>query len=193
MWNRRKNEEEPVKPAPASTAPAYPEPAREGIPVSTFPARSFEPETPRGTATIGKSVLIKGQIVAKEDLVIDGTVEGTVEAHDNRVTIGPNGRVVANVKGRDVVVVGTLKGNIEASGRVDIRKGANLVGDIRYAKISIEEGADLRGSLEMIRVEAKPEPKVEPAPVVEKVDKAPERPVATQQTLGGAHQTGPKK
>ena len=123
--------------------------------MSTAPARSFEPDVPRGTATIGKSVIIKGQIVSKEDLVIDGTVEGTVEAQENRVTVGPNGRVVANIKARDVVVLGQLKGNIEASSRVDIRKGANVVGDIRYAKISIEEGADLRGSLEMIRTETK--------------------------------------
>ena len=122
-----------------------------------MPARSYEPETPRGAATIGKSVLIKGQIFSKEDLVIDGNVEGSVEAQENRITIGPNGRVVANVKARDVVVLGQLKGNIEASGRVDIRKGANLIGDIRYAKIAIEEGADLRGSLEMIRVDVKPE------------------------------------
>lgn len=156
MWNRRKNEEEPVR--PMGSMPSAPEPAREGIPVSTMPARSFEPEVPRSAATIGKSVLVKGQILSKEDLVIDGSVEGSVEAQENRVTIGPNGRVVANIKARDVVVLGQLKGNIEASGRVDIRKGANLVGDIRYAKIAIEEGADLRGSLEMIRVEATPEP-----------------------------------
>jgi len=144
-----------------------------------MPARSYEPDVPRGAATIRKSVFIKGQILSKEDLVIDGSVEGSVEAQENRVTIGPNGRVVANVKARDVVVLGNLKGNIEASGRVDIRKGANLVGDIRYAKISIEEGADLRGSLEMIRVDVKPEPakaaEVQPKPAAEK---------PTQQSLG---------
>jgi cytoskeletal protein CcmA (bactofilin family) len=176
MWNRRKDEE-PSR--PLGNMSSTPEPAREGIPVSTMPARSYEPDVPRGTATIGKSVLIKGQILSKEDLVIDGNVEGSVEAQENRITIGPNGRVVANVKARDVVVLGNLKGNIEASGRVEIRKGANLVGDIRYAKISIEEGADLRGSLEMIRVDAKTEPpkagEVPVKPVVEK---------PAQQTLG---------
>jgi cytoskeletal protein CcmA (bactofilin family) len=176
MWNRRKSEDEPTR--PVGNTPSSPEPAREGIPVSTMPARSFEPDVPRGTATIGKSVLIKGQILSKEDLVIDGAVEGSVEAQENRVTIGPNGRVIANVKARDVVVLGQLKGNIEASGRVDIRKGANLIGDIRYAKISIEEGADLRGSLEMIRVDVKPEP----AKAAEVVKPAAEKP--TQQSLG---------
>jgi cytoskeletal protein CcmA (bactofilin family) len=144
-----------------------------------MPARSFEPDVPRGTATIGKSVMIKGQIFSKEDLVIDGSVEGGVEAQENRITIGPNGRVVANVKARDVVVLGQLKGNIEASGRVDIRKGASLVGDIRYAKISIEEGADLRGSLEMIRVDVKAEGGKPEAPAKSQ----PEKP--TQQSLGG--------
>jgi cytoskeletal protein CcmA (bactofilin family) len=180
MWNRRKNEEEPTRPL-GSVTPSSPEPAREGIPVSTMPARSYEPDVPRGTATIGKSVLIKGQILSKEDLVIDGNVEGSVEAQENRITIGPNGRVIANVKARDVVVLGHLKGNIEASGRVDIRKGANLVGDIRYSKIAIEEGADLRGSLEMIRVDVK----AEAAKVVEPPSKpAVEKP--TQQSLGAS-------
>ena len=178
MWNRRKSDEEPVR--PLGNTPSSPEPAREGIPVSTLPARSFEPDVPRGTATIGKSVLIKGQILSKEDLVIDGNVEGSVEAQENRITIGPNGRVVANVKARDVVVLGQLKGNIEASGRVEIRKGANLVGDIRYAKISIEEGADLRGSLEMIRVDVKPEPvKVAEAPAKPAVEKPAQQTLST--------------
>lgn len=179
MWNRRKSDEEPSR--PLSSTPITPEPSREGIPVSSVPARSYEPDTPRSTATIGKSVFIKGSILSKEDLVIDGNVEGSVEAQENRITIGPNGRVIANVKARDVVVVGQLKGNIEASGRVDIRKGANLIGDIRYAKISIEEGADLRGSLEMIRVETKPEP----AKTSESTSKpAAERPA--QQTLSAS-------
>lgn len=179
MWNRRKNEEETVR--PLGSTPSTPEPAREGTFVSNMAVKSYEPDMPRGTATIGKSVLIKGQIVSKEDLVIDGTVEGSVEAQEHRITIGPNGRVVANVKARDVVVLGDLKGNIEASGRVDIRKGANLTGDIRYAKISIEEGADLRGSLEMIREEVKPEP-VKPAeiPIIKPAAEKP----AQQQNLG---------
>ena len=170
MWNRRKDEEEPSR--PLGSTPIGSEPAREGIPVSTMPAKSYDPDVPRGTATIGKSVLIKGQILSKEDLVIDGNVEGSVEAHENRITIGPNGRVVANVKARDVVVLGQLKGNIEASGRVEIRKGANLIGDIRYAKISIEEGADMRGTLEMIRGDEKTEPakavEVAAKPAIEK-------------------------
>jgi cytoskeletal protein CcmA (bactofilin family) len=170
MWNRRKDEEEPVR--PLGSIPSSPEPAREGLPVSNMAIKNYEPDVPRGTATIGKSVMIKGQILSKEDLVIDGNVEGSVEAQENRITIGPNGRVVANVKARDVVVLGHLKGNIEASARVEIRKGANLIGDIRYAKISIEEGADLRGSLEMIRVDVKPEPpkpvEAPPKPVIEK-------------------------
>ncbi|MFN0104087.1 MAG: polymer-forming cytoskeletal protein [Bryobacteraceae bacterium] len=170
MWNRRKDEEEVTR--PPSGTPSGPEFGREAMPVSNMPVKSYEPEAPRGTATLGKSVLVKGQIVSKEDLVIDGNVEGSVEAQEHRITIGPNGRVVANVKARDVVVLGLLKGNIEASGRVDIRKGANLVGDIRYAKISIEEGADLRGSLEMIRLDEKADqskaPETSPKPVVEK-------------------------
>lgn len=180
MWNRRKTDEEPIRPLGSSPSP---EPAREGIPAATAaPVRTYEPDVPRSTATIGKSVRIKGNIASREDLVIDGEVEGGVEATEHRITIGPNGRVVAHIKARDVVVIGNLKGNIEASGRVDIRKGAHLVGDIRYAKISIEEGADLRGSLEMIRTETKPEP-APAAKIVEAAKSAdPAKPV--QQSLG---------
>jgi cytoskeletal protein CcmA (bactofilin family) len=120
-----------------------------------MPNRSFEPEGRGGSsATIGKAVKINGQIHSKEDLYVDGDVEGTVEAPDHKLTIGPNGTVHAAVKAREVVALGTIQGNVEAADRIEIRKDAKLVGDIRTARIIIEDGAYFKGSIDIV----KPEP-----------------------------------
>lgn len=118
------------------------------------PFRSPEPETPRGSATIGKAVKINGQIYSREDLYIDGDVEGTIELLEHKLTIGPNGKVQAQVRAREVVVLGAIQGNVEANDRIDIRKDAKLVGDIKTARIIIEDGAYFKGSIDIV----KPEP-----------------------------------
>ena len=100
-------------------------------------------------ATIGKSVQIRGEVKGSEDLLVDGVVEGTITLSDSRLTIGPNAKVQANVSARDVVVVGSLNGDIQASGRVELRAGANLTGDIRAARLSIEENAILSGKVDL--------------------------------------------
>jgi cytoskeletal protein CcmA (bactofilin family) len=122
-----------------------------------------EPET-RNTATIGKAVKINGQIFTKEDLYVDGDVEGTIESHDNKVTIGPNGRVQAGIRAREVVILGQVQGNVEASDKVDIRKDAKLVGDIITSRISIEDGALFKGSIDIKKAE--PKSAAAPAPAV---------------------------
>lgn len=130
--------------------------------MSSTPFRAPEPEA-RNTATIGKSVRIVGQIFAKEDLYVDGDVEGTIESLENKITIGPNGRVQAGIRGRDVTILGQVQGNVETSDKVDIRKDAKLVGDITTARISIEDGALFKGSIDI----KKPEPKAStPTPAV---------------------------
>jgi cytoskeletal protein CcmA (bactofilin family) len=111
-----------------------------------------------GSATIGKAVKIIGQIHSREDLYVDGDVEGTVEAPENRLTIGPNGTVRATVKGRDVVVLGAIQGNVESADRLEIRKDAKLVGDVKTARIVIEDGAYFKGSIDIVRPEAKAAP-----------------------------------
>jgi cytoskeletal protein CcmA (bactofilin family) len=128
------------------------------LPVSSMPFKTATPESDAkgsGQASIGKAVKINGQIFSKEDLYIDGDVEGTVELHENRLTIGPNGRVQASVRAREVVVLGSIQGNVEASDRIDIRKEAKLVGDIKTARIVIEDGAYFKGSIDIVRQEAK--------------------------------------
>ena len=166
MWNRRKEEES--APKPVSAPPTSSEIIKEGIPMSTLPTRSSEPhpDFSRGSsAVLGKSVIVKGEIHGREDLTIDGEVEGTIELQEHRLTIGPNAKVNATVKAREVVVLGTLHGNVETRDRVEIRKEAKLVGDIRTARIVIEDGAYFKGTVDIIRAETpKPQPQPMAAP-----------------------------
>jgi cytoskeletal protein CcmA (bactofilin family) len=155
MWNKR---EETPAPRPATAPPAPPAPAaeirKEPVPVSTTPYRAPEADA-RNTATIGKNVKINGQIIAREDLYVDGDVEGTIESQDNKVTIGPSGRVQAGIRAREVIILGQVQGNVEAADKVDIRKEAKLVGDIVSARISIEDGAQFKGSIDIRKPEVK--------------------------------------
>ena len=155
MWNKK---EEPPAPRPASAPPppvATPEIKKEPTPVSSTPFRTPESDS-RNAATIGKSVKVVGQIFTKEDLYVDGDVEGTIESQDNKVTIGPNGRVQASIKAREVIILGQVQGNVETSDKVDIRKDAKLVGDIVTSRISIEDGALFKGSIDIKKPEPKP-------------------------------------
>jgi len=102
-----------------------------------------------GMILIGKSFVIKGQVSCDGDLYIDGQVEGSVDPKDNRLTIGPEGRLKANVVARIVVVRGKLEGNIRATERVDLKQSAVVVGDIVTQSISIEAGAHIKGSIEV--------------------------------------------
>jgi cytoskeletal protein CcmA (bactofilin family) len=124
--------------------------------MSSMPFKNPEqPESSRNAATIGKAVKIIGQIFSKEDLYVDGDVEGTIECQDNKLTIGPNGKLQAAVRAREVVVLGQIKGNVESTDRIDIRKDARLVGDIKTARIVIEDGAYFKGSIDIVKQEAK--------------------------------------
>ena len=170
MWNKRREEEPPkahVPPAPqpvaAPAAPIPVEPKKEASTVSSMPIGKFEPESRGNSATIGKAVKINGQIHSKEDLFVDGDVEGTVEAPDHKLTIGQNGTVHATVKAREVVALGTIQGNVEATDKIEIRKEAKLVGDIRTARIIIEDGAYFKGSIDIVKAEpVKVAPKPQP-------------------------------
>jgi cytoskeletal protein CcmA (bactofilin family) len=138
MWNRQKSEEQPVA-KPVSAPPRSSEPAKEGIPMSTMSNRPMGQDAPEpmvrgGNAVLGKSVIVKGQIFSREDLTIDGEVEGTVELQEHRLTVGPNGKVMATIKAREVCIIGTVNGNVEASDKIDIRKEAKLVKMGRISK-----------------------------------------------------------
>jgi cytoskeletal protein CcmA (bactofilin family) len=116
-------------------------------------------------ATVGKAVKIVGQIYSKEDLFVDGEIEGTVEALEHKLTIGPHGTVHAGIKAREVVALGNITGNVEASDKIEIHKEAKLVGDIRTSRIIIEDGAYFKGSIDIVKPEpAKAPPARPPAP-----------------------------
>lgn len=102
-----------------------------------------------GSTVIGKSVVIRGELSGNEDLYIDGDVEGTVILPESRLTIGPNARVKANLNVRDVIIFGHLTGNVQATGRVDLRQSAVVSGDILAGRLSIEESAVLTGRVEL--------------------------------------------
>jgi cytoskeletal protein CcmA (bactofilin family) len=132
-------------------------------------------EPPRGVASIGKSVVIKGQIFSREDLYLDGEIEGTVEVPEHRLTIGPHGKLRAGIKAREVVVLGDVQGNVEATERIDIRKESKLVGDIKMALIVIEEGAYFKGNIDIIEPQAaKPVVSARPASTEGRVGAVPE-------------------
>jgi cytoskeletal protein CcmA (bactofilin family) len=106
-------------------------------------------------ATIGRSVVIKGEVSGNESLYIDGRIEGTVNFAEHRVTIGRNGSVAANISAREVVILGKVQGNIQCSDRLDIRSEGSLTGDVVTQRISVEDGAVLKGSVQVRAVEHK--------------------------------------
>jgi cytoskeletal protein CcmA (bactofilin family) len=188
MWNRRKDEEFALKPASAPPTPSAL--AKEGIPMSTLPGRTNEPHfdsSRGGSAVLGKSVIVKGQIFSREDLTIDGEVEGTVELQEHRLTVGPNGKVLASIKAREIVVLGTIHGNVETTDKIDIRKDAKLVGDIKTARVVIEDGAYFKGNIDIVRAEV---PKPQPAPKPQPVASATAPPPAATGTLNVAAAAG---
>jgi cytoskeletal protein CcmA (bactofilin family) len=105
----------------------------------------------RGMALIGRSVVIKGELDGSEDLTIEGHVEGKIELRDHTLTVGPNGRIKAQVFAKAVVVLGELVGNINASEKVDIRDNGSVDGDVVAPRVAIAEGAHFRGSIDMQR------------------------------------------
>jgi cytoskeletal protein CcmA (bactofilin family) len=114
-------------------------------------ATSFARELPVAKAVLGKNVIVEGHIRSQEDLTIEGEVEGTIDMIEHCLTIATNGKVRANVKVREIEVLGSMEGKIEASDNVYIRKTAQLVGDIHSAGIIIEDGGYIKGSIELSR------------------------------------------
>jgi cytoskeletal protein CcmA (bactofilin family) len=131
---------EPVRPAAPAT-PSFEPSARSSAPAAQ-PATADQ-------ATIGKSLIIKGEVTGSESLYIDGKVEGSINLPGNRVTVGRNGQVTANISAREIVVLGKVKGNVNASDRVDIRSEGSLSGDVVAQRISIEDGAFFKGGIDI--------------------------------------------
>jgi cytoskeletal protein CcmA (bactofilin family) len=151
VWNKRSDEpatyrpqDEPVRsPAPAPIAAAAP------------PAPAAAMDRPKQSATIGPSMTIKGEIRAREELLVDGEVEGLLESQ-SLLTVGTNGKVRGNIKAREVAIFGSVHGNVEVTEKLAIREQGSLIGDIKCAGISIDDGAYFKGSIDIVR----PEPKI---------------------------------
>jgi len=128
----------------------------DNAPKAQFTPSTLNPAAPVKTvtspieqATIGRTLVIKGEVSGSESLYIDGKIEGTLTFKDHRVTVGRNGVVQANISAREVVIMGKVTGNVECSDRVDIRSEGSLTGDVVSSRISVEDGAMLRGSVQL--------------------------------------------
>lgn len=149
------------------------------------PVRTFDAEpAPRsgGAATLGKNVTVKGQIFSREDLVVDGEVEGTIECQEHKLTIGPNARVAAALKARDIVIFGSIQGNVEAVDKIDIKKEAKLVGDIKTTRIMIEDGAYFKGSIDITKAAPATRPGATPVVVAGSASSAAANPATPAST-----------
>src|SRR4249919_2323886 len=142
MWKR----DEAVRPA----TPAAPQPQAPQI-VSAGARSDARPSMEKDIVNIGKSVVIKGELNGSEDLTIEGHVEGTIQLREHVLTIGPNGRIKAQVFAKAVIVLGEVTGNVTASDKVDIRDNGSVDGDIVSPRVAIAEGAHFRGSVDMQR------------------------------------------
>ena len=158
MWKR----DESVKPA---ATPAH-TPAT--APAAAAPVAEPRAQLGRDMVNIGKSVVIKGELSGSEDLTIEGHVEGRIDLKDNVLTIGPNGKIKAEVFAKAVVVLGEVTGNVTASEKVDIRDNGSVDGDIASPRVAIAEGAHFRGAVDMQRsgakAQAKPNAPAAPGP-----------------------------
>jgi len=144
MWKPTNQPSTTPNPAPEPQRTSYMPPAPEP-PVAARPAAV----TPQEQATLGKSLVIKGEVTGSESLYIDGRVEGSINLPGNRVTVGRNGVVSANISAREIVILGKVRGNMTASDRFDIRSEGSLTGDITAQRVSIEEGAYFKGGIDI--------------------------------------------
>ncbi len=161
MWKR----DEAVK--PASPPPAAAQPPASAPVGAAAPRSDVRTNMEKDIVNIGKSVVIKGELNGSEDLTIEGHVEGTIQLRDHVLTIGPNGRIKAQVFAKAVIVLGEVTGNVTASEKVDIRDNGSVDGDIVSPRVAIAEGAHFRGSVDMQRksgaAQEKPAAKQQPA------------------------------
>ena len=120
------------------------------LPTTKTP-RSLDSTAERETGRLGSSLRVKGEITGTEDLVIDGLIEGSIQLNKGKLTVGSTAKVTADINARDVVVHGYVKGNVRANGKIEIRKGGSVIGNLTTAQIMIEDGADFKGSIDIDR------------------------------------------
>jgi len=150
MWGSKKPESQPAVPEKSKgAAPSAVPSTWEGNKMTTDLNRPLSTTPSGSTARLGPSLHVKGEITGNEDLHIDGSVEGLVQLEDRRLTVGPTAKLSADVVAREVVVYGSVKGNLRARDRIEIKKDGSVVGDLTTARIMIEDGAYFKGSIEI--------------------------------------------
>jgi cytoskeletal protein CcmA (bactofilin family) len=156
VWNKRNDEPNTFKPQGEPARSPAPTPIA-SVPMAQppSPAPAVTTSGPKQPAVIGPSMTIKGEIRAREELLVEGEVEGQLESQ-SLLTVGPNGKVRGNIKARQVAIFGSVRGNVEVTEKIAIREQGSLIGDIKGAGISIDDGAYFKGSIDIVR----PEPKV---------------------------------
>src|SRR3954466_12811698 len=154
MWKRDEAVKPPTPPSPAPPPPVVP---AASAPTVTAQHTETRAAGARDVVHIGKSVVIKGELNGSEDLTIEGHVEGKIELRDHVLTIGPNGKIRAQVFAKAVIVLGEVNGNVTATEKVDIRDGGSVDGDIISPRVAIAEGAHFRGSVDMQRKGGQPQ------------------------------------
>ena len=102
-----------------------------------------------GSTVLGKSITVRGEIIGSEDLTIDGIVDGTITLTESRLTVGAHARIVADLQVHDAVILGHCEGTTTATGRVELRKGGTLLGDLTAARLSIEDSTTMRGNVSL--------------------------------------------
>ena len=182
MWKR----DEAVKPTSQPTPAAAP--VASNVQPSAPVAQQAEPRRiERDLVNIGKSVVIKGELSGSEDLTIEGHVEGKIELKDHLLTIGPNGRIKAQVFAKAVIVLGEVNGNVTASEKVDIRDGGSVDGDIVSPRVAIAEGAHFRGSVDMQRKGGTASASASTSSSVSSSKSTPSQPAVAQAAQPAAH------
>src|SRR5689334_7578190 len=180
MWKARPEDNKPMSMNPSQ--PAQPVSPAVAAAAPNIPAPTSQKETPKvsdpyraDVGHIGKSVQIRGELTGSEDLYLDGEIEGTIDLRDHSLIIGPNGRIKASISARDLTVHGKVEGNVNATGRVELRKSCTLVGDVSTQRIVIEDGAFFKGAIDIREKDAKNEPR---------------KPLASAATAGSGMSTG---
>ena len=151
MWRKEEQKSQGVPEMPVSQAAGIPQPSTPSSSVAPLPASatgSALPVSPRAAACISHGIRIKGEITGKEDLFVDGTVEGKLDLGNASCTIGPNGKVKADISAREVIVRGQVDGKIDGVEKVQLWNSGRVTGEVRTERLAIEDGALLRGRVE---------------------------------------------
>lgn len=158
MWWEKDKKSQPSVPTAQPTVPKSSNPTKVETSMPEIRRDSSSSSQGQVQATIGRSIVLKGELSANEDLVIEGQFDGNVNLQDHCLTVGTNGRVKAEISARQVIIYGSVNGNVSAREKIEVRRTGNVTGDLKSASVSIEEGAYFKGSIDILR-DAKQEEK----------------------------------